>query len=123
MREITIGDTFNNGNFAYTILDAKREGDIVTVKAQAKNIAKKAETLYNGSMKLRDSESNTYGHRSDGLSVSKINPGIETQGEITFEVPEDANGLKAAVNTDGIQNAIDNALGNDVSYVIIDIGL
>lgn len=118
-----INDTFRDGNFAYTITEAKRNGGTVTVKAHAENIAKKAETLYGGSMKLRDSNGNFYDSKFDGLAKGTVNPGLETEGEITFEVPEDATGLMAAVNTDVIATVVANALDNDVDYILVDIGL
>ncbi|WP_054955060.1 DUF4352 domain-containing protein [Paenibacillus dakarensis] len=117
-----LNDTFTDGKFAYTITEASREGNTVTVKARAKNIASKAETLYGGTMRLRDASGNLYDKDRDSLNGT-LNPGIEIDGVITFEVPEDARGLKAAVNTNSIESAVGNKLGNDVKYTIVDIGL
>lgn len=118
-----IGDTITDGNFAYTITEASREGGTVKVKARVKNLGNKAETLYAGTMKLRDVKRNFYSHKSDGLWEGTLNPGMEVEGTITFKVPEDVGWLGAEVNTNAIGTAVADALGNDVDYTSIDIGL
>lgn len=114
-----MGDVVKAGAFEYIITDAERNGNLVSIDVRAKNITNKAETVYTGTITLADGKGAVYKHNTDGLSSADINPGIEREGTITFEVPAEVTGLRAAVTSDAVREAF----GGDTSYTYIDIGL
>lgn len=118
-----IGDELIDGPFGYTITDATRKGDTVTLHLRVKNHGNQAETLYAGTVRLRDVKGKLYEYDSDRISKGTLNPGMESEGKVTFKVPEDAYGLEAAVNSNAIRAAVDKSFGNEAKYQTIEIGL
>lgn len=118
-----IGDELIDGPFGFTITDAKRDGEKVTLHVRAKNHGSQAEALYGGSVRLVDVNGRIYEHALDTVSKLTVNPGMETEGKVTFEVPDDAYGLEAAVNYDAIQSSVDKAFGNKAEYKTIKLEL
>ena len=118
-----VGDDLIDGPFVFTITDVERDGQTVTLYTRVKNTGKQAETLYRGSIRLRDASGNLYEHDSDSVAKADLNPGLTTEGKITFQVPEDADGLEAAINSDVIQVKVDKSFGNKAKYKTINLGL
>ncbi|MDH6675709.1 hypothetical protein M2277_006430 [Paenibacillus sp. LBL] len=122
-KQYGIGDELIDGPFGFTITEAKRNGEKVTLIMRVKNHGSQAETLYSGTVRLRDVDGKLYEHDSDRVAKGTLNPGMESEGKITFQLPEDARGLEAAINANAIQAAVDKSFGNKAEYKTIDIGL
>lgn len=114
-----LGDPALVNAFTYTVNDAKRSGEIVTLKVHAINDGNKPAVIYNGTIRLIDGNGRLYDAESNGVSRGDINPGISSEGEMVYRVPADATALKAAITHD----AVASTLGNDARYTYIDIGL
>lgn len=118
-----IGDELLDGPFGFTITEATRKGENVTLHLRVKNHGDQAETLYAGTVRLRDVDGKLYEYNTDHVSKGTLNPGMESEGKITFEVPEDARGLEAAVNANAIQAVVDKSFGNEAKFKTIELGL
>ena len=117
-----IGDTVRSETFKYTIDSAERNGEVITLHVRVENTSNKAHALYPGTIKLRAGGS-YYDHDSDTLTEMTLNPGMTSEGTVTFKLPEHVSGLRAAINADAIGLAVSNALGNDADFKYVDIGL
>lgn len=105
--------------FTYTVTAAERAGELVTLKVNAVNKGDRPTVVYNGTIRLIDGQGKIYDAETNGVSSGDINPGIASEGEMTYRVPASATGLKAAIS----HNAVASTLGNDAKYTYIDIEL
>ncbi len=90
------------------------KGTFVPIKISVENIGKKAETFWASNFKLIDDQEREFEYSSDAMIYAKdsasileeINPGTVLEGALYFDVPADANIVRAKIEGNLLTDAI-----------------
>ena len=113
-----IGEQVQSGDLAFTVNGVKEyqslgnsftskdaQGVFKVVSLKIENVGKETKTIDSSMIKLTDSEGRTFERSIDGqtakglsqgqvdLFLQQVQPGLNVNGEIVFDVPETAEGL------------------------------
>lgn len=114
-----IGEQVQSGDLAFTVNSVKEyqslgnsftskdaQGVFKVVSLKIENVGKETKTIDSSMIKLTDSEGRTFERSIDGqtakglsqgqvdLFLQQVQPGLNVNGEIVFDVPETAEGVK-----------------------------
>lgn len=113
-----IGEQVQSGDLAFTVNGVKEyqslgnsftskdaQGVFKVVSLKIENVGKETKTIDSSMIKLMDSEGRTFERSIDGqtakglaqgqvdLFLQQVQPGLSVNGEIVFDIPENAEGL------------------------------
>lgn len=118
-----IGEAVTDGDLSFTVLGVKTantlgsyysktaQGMFYIVTVQVKNNAKDTKTIDSSQFQVTDNQGHTFDRSSDGqtalgfqqghvdLFLQQVQPSLSVTGDIVFDVPKDATGLKLVVKS------------------------
>ena len=117
-----VGETVQDGDIAFTVTDGTTatslgnqytkkdaQGLFYVISLKIENKAKETKTIDSSMITLTDSQGRTFDRSIDGqtakgmaqgkvdLFLQQVQPGLNVNGDIVFDIPKDATGLKLLV--------------------------
>lgn len=117
-----VGETVQDGDIAFTVTDVitatslgnqytkkDAQGLFYVISLKIENKAKETKTIDSSMITLIDSQGRTFDRSIDGqtakgmaqgkvdLFLQQVQPGLNVNGDIVFDIPKDATGLKLLV--------------------------